>query len=138
MTSVPSTDKNNLVETPLATTTEHVQVQNTAALIMNTVPVSNIAVNQQQAEITQIAPEPLSATPTLQEILDKMMSRMTQMENTMSQMQANVFVPNLQYFNSPILLQTLLPLQQQRPFQVLFILNKTRFPSVLESYSLSM
>ena len=27
-----------------------------------------------------------------------MISRMTQMENTMSQMQANVLVPNLQYF----------------------------------------
>ena len=52
MTSVPSTDKNNLVETPLATITEHVQVQNTATSIMYTVPVSNIAVNQQQAEIT--------------------------------------------------------------------------------------
>ena len=62
MTSVPSTDKNNLVETPLATITEHFQVQNTAAPITYTVPVSNIAVNQQQAEITQIAPEPLSAT----------------------------------------------------------------------------
>ena len=55
MTSVPST-------TPLATITEPVQVQNTAAPIMYTVPVSNIAVNQQHAEITQIAPEPLSAT----------------------------------------------------------------------------
>ena len=86
MTSVPSTDKNNLVETPLTTVTDHVQVQNTTASIMYTVPVSNIAVNQQQAEITQIAPEPLSATPTLQETLDKMMLRMTQMENTMSQM----------------------------------------------------
>ena len=50
---------------------------------MSPVPVSNITVNQQQAEITQIAPEPLPATPTLQETLDKMMSRMTQMENTM-------------------------------------------------------
>ena len=89
MTSV-SSDKNNHVETPLATITEHVQVQNAAAPIMYTVPVSNIAVNQQQAEITQIAPEALSATPTLQEILDKMMSRMTKMGNTMSQMQANV------------------------------------------------
>ena len=64
MTSVPSTDKNNLFEISLAMITEHVQVQNTAAPIMYTVPVSNKAVNQQQAEITQIAPEPLSATPT--------------------------------------------------------------------------
>ena len=47
----------------MASITEHVQVQNTAALIMYTVPVSNVAVNQQQAEIKQIAPEPLSATP---------------------------------------------------------------------------
>ena len=101
MTSVPSTDKNNLVETTLATITEHVQVKNTAAPIMYTVTVSNIAVTQQQAEISQIAPEPLSATPTLQETLNKMMSRMTQMENTMSQMQANVPVPNLQYFQLP-------------------------------------
>ena len=46
-TSVPSTDKINLVETPLPTVTEHVQVQNTAASIIYTVPVSNIAVNQQ-------------------------------------------------------------------------------------------
>ena len=77
MTSVSSTDKNNLVETPLATITEHVQVQNTAAPIMYTVPVFNIAVNQQQAEITQIAREPLSAIPMLQETLDKMMLGMT-------------------------------------------------------------
>ena len=94
MTSVPSTDKKNLVEAPLVTITEHVQFQNTAAPFMYTVPVSNIAVNEQQAEITQIAPEPLSATPTLQETLEKMMSRMIQMENTMSQMQGNVPVPN--------------------------------------------
>ena len=67
MASVPSTDKSNLVETPLATVIEHVQVQNTGAPVMYTVPVSNIALNQQQAEITQTAPEPLSATPTLQE-----------------------------------------------------------------------
>ena len=138
MTSVPSTDKNNLVETPLATITEHVQVRNTAASIMYTVPVSNIAVNQQQAEITQIAPEPLSATPTLRETLDKMMSRMTQMENTMSQMQAMYLYPSCSTFSSPLYLQILLSLQQQRPFQTLFILNKTRFPCILESYSLSM
>ena len=91
MSSVPRT-------TPLATITEPVQVQNTAAPIMYTVRLSNIAVNQQQVEITQIASEPLSATPTLQETLEKMMSRVTQIENTMTQMQANVLVPNLQYF----------------------------------------
>ena len=85
---MPSKDNGNLVETPLATVTEHVHVQNTAILIMYTVPVSNVARNQQQAEITQIAPESLfvSATPTLQETLDKMMSRITQMENIMCQM----------------------------------------------------
>ena len=84
---MPSKDNGNLVETPLATVTEHVHVQNTAILIMYTVPVSNVAINQQQAEITQIAPESLfvSATPTLQETLDKMMSRITQMENIMCQ-----------------------------------------------------
>ena len=38
---------------------------------MCVVPVSNIALNQQQAEVTQVAPEPLSATPTLQETLKK-------------------------------------------------------------------
>ena len=86
MTSVPSTDNSGLNETPLATNTEHVPVQNTAVPIMYTVPVSNITVNQQQLEITQIAPKPLSATATLQETLDKMMSRMTQIENTFSQM----------------------------------------------------
>ena len=86
MTSVPSTDNSGLNETPLATNTEHVPVQNTAVPIMYTVPVSNITVNQQQVEITQIAPKPLSATATLQETLDKMMSRMTQIENTLSQM----------------------------------------------------
>ena len=48
------------------------------------------------AEIIQIAPELLSATPTLQETLDKM-SRITQMGSTMSQMQGNVPVPNLRY-----------------------------------------
>ena len=53
MASVPSTDKSNLVENPLATITEHVQVQNKVAPIMYTVPVSNIAGNQQQAEIKQ-------------------------------------------------------------------------------------
>ena len=61
-----STDMSNLVETFLTTITEHVQVQNTAAPIMYTVPVSNIALNQQQAEITKIATEPFSATLTLQ------------------------------------------------------------------------
>ena len=86
MTSVPSTDNSGLNETPLATNTEHVPVQNTAIPIMYTVPVSNITVYQQQVEITQIAPKPLSATATLQETLDKMMSRMTQIENTFSQM----------------------------------------------------
>ena len=87
----------------MATITEHIPIQNTAAPIMYTVPVAKIAVNQQQAEITQITPEPLSATTTLQETLDKMISRMTQMENTLSQMQADVPVPNLQYFQLPIL-----------------------------------
>ena len=138
MTPVPSSDKNNLVENALATITEHVQVQNTAAPIMYTVPVSNIPVNQQQAEITQIPPEPLSATPTLQETLDKVMSRMTQMENTMSQMQANVSVLSLPYFELPNLSSNPAVPQQQRPFQTLLILNKTRFPCILESYSLSM
>ena len=46
MTSVPSTDKNNVVETPLTTNTEHDQAQNTATPVMYIVPVSNIAVNQ--------------------------------------------------------------------------------------------
>ena len=76
MTSVPSTDKKDLTETPLATITEHAQVVNTAVPIMNTVLASNIAANQQQAKITQIAPEPLSATPTLQDTINKMKSRM--------------------------------------------------------------
>ena len=91
----------SLLRSKIQPVDEPVQVQNTAASIMYTVAVSNIAVNQQQAEVTQIASEPLSATPTLQETLNKMMSRMTQMENTMSQMQANVPVPNLQYFQLP-------------------------------------
>ena len=52
MTSVLSTDKNTFDETRLAGITEHVQVQNTAAPIMYTIPVSNVAVNQQQDEIT--------------------------------------------------------------------------------------
>ena len=100
MASVPSasTYKTNFVETSLATITEHVQVQNTAAPIMYTVPVSNIASNKQQSEITKIATERFSATPTLQETLNKMISRMTKMENNLYQMQANVPVPNLQYF----------------------------------------
>ena len=68
---------------------------------MYTVPGSNKALNQQQGEITKIVIEPFSATPTLQETLDKMMSRMTQMKNTLSQIQANVPVPNLQYFQLP-------------------------------------
>ena len=68
---------------------------------MYTVPGSNKALNQQQGEITKIVIEPFSATPTLQETLDKMMSRMTQIENTLYQMQANVPVPNLQYFQLP-------------------------------------
>ena len=49
---MPSKDNGNLVETPLATVTEHVHVQNTAILIMYTVPVSNVAINQQQANHT--------------------------------------------------------------------------------------
>ena len=101
MTSVLSADKSSLLETPLATITGHVLVQNTVAPMMYRVPVSNIAVNQQQAEITQITPEPLSATPTLQETLNKMMSKMTQMEHTMSKMQEHVPVLNLQYFQLP-------------------------------------
>ena len=39
---------------------------------MYTVPNSNLAVTQPQAEITQIAPEPLSTTPMLEKTLDKM------------------------------------------------------------------
>ena len=96
MSSVPSTDKSNFVQNPLATITGHVQVHN---------PAPNIAVNQQQAEITQIAPKPLSAIPMLHETLEKMMSKMTQIENTMSQMQVNVPVSNLQYFQLPICLR---------------------------------
>ena len=53
---------------------------------MYTVPVCNIALNQQQAEIKKIVPERLSAAPTLQETLNKMMSKMAQMEITFSQM----------------------------------------------------
>ena len=139
MTSVPSRDKSNLVETSLATMTEHVQLQNAAAPILRTVLVSNIAVNQQQAEITQIVPQTLSATPTFQETPNKMISKMTQMENALSQMQANI--PVLTVLLSLLLsifLQTLLFLQEQRPFQTLFILNKTRFPCIIDSYFLSM
>ena len=134
MTSVPSRDKSNLNETSLATITEHVQLQNTAAPILRTVLVSNIAVNQQQAEITQIVPQTLSATPTFQETPNKMMSKITQTENALSQMQANI--PVLTVLLSPLLsifLQTLLFLQEQRPFQTLFILNKTRFPCIIDS-----
>ena len=134
MTSAPSRDKSNLIETSLATMTEHVQLQNTAAPILCTVPVSNIAVNQQQAEITQIVPQTFSATPTFQETPNKMMSKITQMENALSQMQANI--PMLTVLLSPLLsifLQTLLFLQEQRPFQTLFILNKTRFPCIIDS-----
>ena len=68
---------------------------------MYTVPVCNTAVNQQQAEITKITHEPLSATPNLQETLAKMTSRMT-----LSQMQANLHVPNLQHFENPNLSST--------------------------------
>lgn len=56
MSSVSTTDNSNFVETPLATITEHAQVENTAAPIIYIVPVFNIAVNQQEAVITQIAP----------------------------------------------------------------------------------
>ena len=101
MTSVPLADKSNLVENPLTTITEHVQVHYTGTPIMYTVPVFNVAVNHQQAEITQKAPEPFPVTPTLQETLCKMMSGMTQIKNILSQMQENVPVPNLQYFQLP-------------------------------------
>ena len=138
LSAVPNaSDKSNLVETSLATITELVQVQNTAAPIMYTVPVSNIALNELKAEITKLAPESLSVTPALQETLDKMMPRMTKMEHTLFQMQANIPVPNFQYFQLPNL-QTLLSLKQQRPFQTLLILNKTKFPCILMSYSLRM
>ena len=96
-----ASDKSNLVETSLATITELVQVQNTAAPIMYTVPVSNIALNELKAEITKLAPESLSVTPALQETLDKMMPGMTKMEHTLFQMQANIPVPNFQYFQLP-------------------------------------
>ena len=99
----------NLVETSLAAITEHVQVQKTAALIMYTVPISKMAVNQQQAKITQIAPKPLSATSMLQETINKMMSRMTQMENTMSQIQANIPVQICSTFNFLILFKPCCP-----------------------------
>ena len=118
-----STDKSNLVKTPLPTITDHVQVQNTANPTIYTVQVSNIALNQQQTEITKIVHEPLSATPTLQETLDKVMSRMTHMKNTLSQMQANVPVPNFQYFQLPNLSSNPAATQQKRPFKTLFILN---------------
>ena len=121
MTSVPNTDKNNLVENPLATVIEHFQVQNTAFPIMYTVPVSNIAVNQQQTEITQIAPEPLSASSTLQETLQKICQ-----ENSMSKMQANVPVSNLQYFQLPKSSKPVVP-PAAETIQTLFIFNKTRF-----------
>ena len=102
LSAVPNaSDKSNLVETSLATITELVQVQNTAAPIMYTVPVSNIALNELKAEITKLAPESLSVTPALQETLDKMMPRMTKMEHTLFQMQANISVPNFQYFQLP-------------------------------------
>ena len=89
---------------------------------MYTVPVSNIAVNQQQAEITQIAPELLSETPTFQENLEKMMSRMTQMENNLSQVEVNVPVPNLQYFQLPNLSsnQAVPPAEETIPSSVRF------------------
>ena len=122
---VPSvkTDKSSLVKTPLPTITDHVQVQNTANPTIYTVPVSNIALNQQQTEITKIAHELLSATPPLQETLDKVMSRMTHMKNSFSQMQGNVPVPNFQYFQLPNLSSNLVVTQQNRPFKTLFILN---------------
>ena len=129
MTSVPSTDKTNLVETLLATITGYVQVQNTAAPIMYTVPVPNLAVNQQQAEITQIAPEPLSATPTLQETLNIMMSKMTQIEDTMAQMQANVLEPNLNYFQLLNLSLNLAFPSAAETIPNSFHLSKTRLPS---------
>ena len=80
ITSVSLAYKSNLVETPLTTITEHVQVQYTGTPIMYRVPVFNVAVDHQQAEITQKAPEPFPVIPTLQETLYKMMSGMTQME----------------------------------------------------------
>ena len=94
MTLLPSIDKSGLMETSLTAITEQAEVQNTAVPILYTDLVPNMTVDQQQTEITQIAPEPSSATPTLQETLDKMMSRITQMENTMLQIQANL--PKLQ------------------------------------------
>ena len=72
--SSASADESKLVETSLSLITEHVQVQSTAAPVMYTVPASNVTSNQQQAEITKIAPK-------------------------MSQMQENVPVPNFQLPN---------------------------------------
>ena len=69
---------------------------------MYTVLVSNMEVNKQQSEITQIALDPLSVTPTLQEALNKMIPRMIKTENTMSPMQANVPEPNLLYFSTSL------------------------------------
>ena len=89
-------------------------------------PVSNIILNQQQAEITKVASEPLSATPTLQETLDRMVSKRTQLENTLSQMQAYVNVSNLQYFQLPNLSS-----KPPVPLAAEAIPN-SRFPFILE------
>ena len=105
---------------------------------MYTVPGSNIALNQQQGEITKIVIEPFSATPTLQETLDKMMSRMTQMKNTLSQIQANVPVPNLQYFQLPNLSSNPAVPQVAETIPNSLHFEQDQISCILESYHLRM
>ena len=86
VTSTSNMNKKSLGETFIVFISELTQTQNKDVQKIFEVPVSNTPAIQQEAEITQIVPETLFATATLQEILDKIISRMMKIENNVSKM----------------------------------------------------
>ena len=90
MTSTSNMNKKSLGETFIVFISELTQTQNKDVQKIFEVPVSNTPAIQQEAEITQIVPETLFATAKLQEILDKIISRMMKIENNVSKMQTYV------------------------------------------------
>ena len=121
-------NKKNLGETFVVFTSELTQTQNKDVQKVFKVPVSNTPAIQQETEITQIVPETLFATPTLQEIFDKMISRMMKIENNVSKMQTYVTVPNLQYL--PYRVTNFDIWSTTETTQTLFDLSKVKFPCI--------
>lgn len=123
-------NKKNLGETFVVFTSELTQTQNKDVQKVFKVPVSNTPAIQQETEITQIVPETLFATPTLQEIFDKMISRMMKIENNVSKMQTYVTAPNLQYLHLPYRVTNFDIWSTTETTQTLFDLSKVKFPCI--------